>query len=200
MANFISVIGKNMLPGKKRIRTGYPDVFVATVDAIPSDGSGTRAPLGSIAIYVTGASVQIYYKSGEADTAWSNIASASGVEEQPAIVTRLFPESPENEVIDRWFVNGSWYLDAVAIYAVDGVSTSAAGTYTLEVRKEANGVETVLDTFNLEGLANQTVTYVPLTGAHLFEQDEFLQIAIISDNADLTGGNGISVTPKFIKG
>lgn len=46
---------------------------VLEVDAVPSDGGGTPAPIGSIAMYDTGTIGSIYIKSGALDTAWSKI-------------------------------------------------------------------------------------------------------------------------------
>jgi len=48
---------------------------VLEVDAVPSAGGGTPAPIGSIAMYDTGTVGSVYIKTGAADTAWSQIDS-----------------------------------------------------------------------------------------------------------------------------
>ena len=123
------------------------------------------------------------------------------VESAPAMLPRLYVESPANEVIDRWLVQGAWKLVSLRAYPVDGISASSAGIYTLTIRKEVNGVETNLQVrdINTGGnpFTNQTIEEVVVGAGYLFSDGEFLQVAIESDNADLTGGNGISLTPRF---
>lgn len=46
---------------------------VIEVDAVPSASSGTAAPIGSLALYDSGAAGSLYVKAGAADTAWSEV-------------------------------------------------------------------------------------------------------------------------------
>lgn len=70
MAKIISVITSNTKPGPKRVDPDKPTVYILKVDGDPSAGSGTEAPIGSLAIYQTGNSARKFFKSGSSNTDW----------------------------------------------------------------------------------------------------------------------------------
>jgi len=101
--------------------------------------------------------------------------------------------------------DGGATLSRVLVRTLDGVSTSALGTYTLEVYKEVDGgvITNSLNSasFNLETLVDQTeseLTLSVVSGALDFADGDYLLIKVISDNGDLTGGSGIIVSAIWI--
>jgi hypothetical protein len=77
MANIISVILSNSVPGPKRDDAVKPQLYIYKVDAVPSAGSGTAAALGTTAIYEDGATATRYLKTGVSDVDWTAEAPAT---------------------------------------------------------------------------------------------------------------------------
>jgi hypothetical protein len=88
VARIISIISRNTMPGRKRVRATDPDIFMIRVDEEPGAGSGTEAPVGSFAIYEPPIGIEIYYKFGPLDTEWrlfldkDGILAAAGADER----------------------------------------------------------------------------------------------------------------------
>ncbi len=125
----------------------------------------------------------------------AQLAGVSGTGYQ--VDTRSFHELANSTIRERWRSYGDTVLDKFNMKAVSGVSTSAAGTYILNLKREDGATESLLDTFNLETLVDRTDTELTLAAEHEFADGEYLIVEIVSDNADLTGGSGIAVTPTF---
>lgn len=111
--------------------------------------------------------------------------------------TKSFPELASHTIRERWRSYGDTILVKFNIKAVSGVSTSSAGTYLLNLKKEAGSTETALESFNLETLVDRTDTEVTLSSTYTFVDGEYLIVEIASNNSDLTGGSGIAATPTF---
>jgi archaellum component FlaC len=140
---------------------GNIDIISSSIDTINSDILLIQQDIDNIII-------NINTLSGDIDGINSNLLNCisnlkSKIENIPASNTIFFIEAPNSEIIERWSINGTWDLDYLNLYAPDGVSATS-GTYILTVRKEVNGVETDIDTFDLTTLVNQTNTkYYPAT-------------------------------------
>lgn len=84
------------------------EVEFLQVDAVPSSGGGTSAPIGTIALYNSGSTGTAYLKTGALDTAWDlmNTAAVSGgVMTGTAGRIPVYPAS-SNQVDDEYTQNG----------------------------------------------------------------------------------------------
>ncbi|MHA2062816.1 MAG: hypothetical protein ACXABY_00305 [Candidatus Thorarchaeota archaeon] len=112
------------------------------------------------------------------------------------------PETANTTLYERFRVpDDGATLSRLTVRTANGVSTSAAGTYTIACAKEIDGGSTTnvlsTSTEDLETLTDQTDTDLTLTGtpANLdFADGDYLLITVASNNADLTGGTGIIVS------
>lgn len=112
------------------------------------------------------------------------------------------PEAAGDSLSERIRVpDGGATLARLTVRTVNGVSTSAAGTYTTACSKEIDGGTTtnVLSTAteDLETLTDQTDTDLTLTGTPAdldFADGDYLLATIASNNSDLTGGAGVVVS------
>lgn len=164
MANIIGLItinGKNVLE----------------VDAIPSAGLGTPAPVGSIALYEDGSNIGYeYLKIGAADTAWDLVSTASNGPVQEGTYLRLpiYNTDATGYTVDDTVAQNGFDIDVAieaqptrsaaieyripnpgdAITAADFVLTQGAqniyGLKTFEDGITVNGTLTFINTTNLE--------------------------------------------------
>ncbi len=127
--------------------------------------------------------------------------------------SKVCPELANDSVYDYWtppiYGSQTAALIGVELMTVDGVSTSAAGTYLFDCKKQTfDGGPTSVDlldsSFSLEsGLTDQTREVLTPTAGELtatlatrtFAVGDKLRMGAVSNNADLTGGNGIIMTP-----
>jgi hypothetical protein len=134
------------------------------------------------------------------------ILAANGQLSVPrATHTLTFPEAP-GVGFPRYLraPDDASILYSLKVRTVDGVSTSASGTYLLTATKVSDGGSSVnvIDgtSVNLEILSDQTDTDVlldPSGGALSFADGDYLKVTVTSNNADLTGGNGILVSASW---
>ncbi len=82
MANIISVITSNTIPGPKRVSSINPTVYVLLLDDDPTTGSGCECPVSSLAVYVDNTSSPVrasqFFKYGKGNTDWVLIADENG--------------------------------------------------------------------------------------------------------------------------
>lgn len=132
------------------------EVEILQVDAIPSAGAGTAAPIGAIAAFNNGTTGTLYLKTGALDTAWDQLnSSAVSGTVLSGVAGRLtvYPGS-SNVVDDEYFQNAlsmtvshvSQPSRAVAIvYSIPnpGNSVSAADFVLTEGNQQINGNKTL---------------------------------------------------------
>jgi hypothetical protein len=82
MANIISVITSNTVPGPKRVSSTSPTLYVLLLDGDPRIGTGCECPLSSIGVYVDNTSFPVrafqYFKYGKGNTDWVLVADETG--------------------------------------------------------------------------------------------------------------------------
>lgn len=154
------------------------EVEVLQVDAVPSGGAGTSAPIGAIAAYNSGTVGTLYLKTGALDTAWDLVntaAVAGGVLTGVAGRLPVYP-SNGNQVDDEYFQNGQSITVTHAsqpsrsvsiVYQIPnpGNSVSAADFVLTEGNRIINGTTTFGGdvTINANMTVNGTLTYVNST-------------------------------------
>jgi hypothetical protein len=89
MANILGLITVN---GKQ----------VLEVDAVPSSGGGTSAPIGSQAMYDNAGSGELYIKNGASDTSWDKVATAASGNVGTGNFLRLpiYNQDPSGNTVD----------------------------------------------------------------------------------------------------
>lgn len=105
------------------------EVEVLQVDAVPSGGAGTSAPIGAIAAYNSGSVGTAYLKTGALDTAWDLINTAAvsgGVLTGTAGRLPVYP-STGNQVDDEYIQNGQ----TIVVSHVAQAGRSVAITYSI---------------------------------------------------------------------
>ncbi len=105
------------------------EVEVLQVDAVPSAGGGTPAPIGAIAAYNSGSTGSAYLKTGALDTAWDLIntaAVAGGVLTGTAGRLPVYP-STGNQVDDEYVQNSQ----IIVVAHVAQPARSVAITYNI---------------------------------------------------------------------
>jgi hypothetical protein len=123
MANIISVILSNSVPGPKRDDAVKPQLYIYKVDAVPSAGLGTAAALGTTAIYEDGATATRYLKTGVSDVDWTAEAPAT---------SQLFTQTNPSD----------WVTDPQTIQAA--LDELAAEAYTPSVATDWAAVPTTV--------------------------------------------------------
>lgn len=131
------------------------EVEVLQVDAIPSGGAGTSAPIGAIAAYNSGTIGSLYLKTGALDTAWDQInSSAVSGTVLSGVAGRLTVYPGSSNIVDDEYFQNSLSMTvshvpqpsrAVAIvYSIPnpGNSISAADFVLTEGGQTINGAKT----------------------------------------------------------
>lgn len=76
MANILAVVLPNAVPGAKGsddFKVGLLGIQWLLVDDDPSADTGTAAPVGSLASRDNAGTGELWFKTGEADTAWTQV-------------------------------------------------------------------------------------------------------------------------------
>lgn len=153
------------------------EVEVLQVDAVPSAGGGTSAPIGAIAAYNNGTTGTLYLKTGALDVGWDLVntaAVAGGVLTGTAGRLPVYP-STGNQVDDEYFQNSQ----SMTVTHVSQPSRSVAITYSIP--NPGNAIASA-DFVLTEG--NQTVngnkTY---TGSTIFQGNVDIQGTLTTINS-----------------
>jgi hypothetical protein len=186
------------------------EVEVLQVDAVPSAGAGTSAPIGAIAAYNSGSTGTAYLKTGALDTAWDLIntaAVAGGVLTGVAGRLPVYPSSG-NQVDDEYIQNANSIVvshvaqagRAVAIvYSIPnpGNSVSAADFVLTEGGQIINGPKTFGNDMTINGnlTVNGTMTTINSTVTEISDPT----ITLNNGGAAASGGGaGIEVEENAV--
>lgn len=71
------------------------------VDSVPSEGGGTPAPLGSMALYNDGSSGKIYLKIGLSDTSWDRVTTDTTSGKREKITLDSFAISQKQVILSK---------------------------------------------------------------------------------------------------
>lgn len=181
------------------------EVEVLQVDAIPSSGAGTSAPIGAVAAYNSGSIGTLYFKTGALDTAWDqiNTAAVSGaVQTGQAGRLPVYPAT-SNVVGDTYSQNTL----GMVVSHVPQPSRAAAITYSIpNPGNSVSAADFVLSEGNQVINGNKTYTgatifqgNVDIQGALTWVESSVLQVSdpTITINkggaASSAGGAGIEV-------